>query len=107
MKSAMFERIQKEISAHDVVLYMKGTAAFPHCNFSAFIVQVLSQIGVRFRDVDVLHDGDLRQALKDFAHWPTLPQLYVKGEFIGGADIIREMHESGELVELLAEKDVA
>ncbi len=88
MQRAMFERIERELASHNVVLYMKGTAAFPQCSFSAFIVQVLSQAGVQFRDVDILGDGELRQGLMDFAEWPNFPQLYIRGEFIGGADSI-------------------
>jgi monothiol glutaredoxin len=106
MQSAMFDRIEREILSNDVVLYMKGSAAFPQCNFSATVVQILSQIGVTFRDVDVSGDGELRQGLRDFANWPTLPQLYIKGEFIGGADIIRDMFQTGELQALLKDRDV-
>lgn len=106
MQSAMFERIQREIMANDVVLYMKGTAAFPQCSFSAFVVQALSRLNVRFRDIDVMGDGELRQGLKDFADWPSFPQLYIKGEFIGGADIVREMVNEGELQALLADRGI-
>ena len=106
MQSAMFERIQKELNSHDIVLYMKGTASYPQCSFSAYIVQVLSQLGVPFRDVNVADDGELRKALKDYADWPMLPQLYVAGEFIGGADVVREMIQAGELQELLREKNL-
>ncbi len=104
MKSALFERIENEISSHDIVLYMRGTAAFPQCSFSAYIVQVLSQIGVRFRDINIMNDSELRQGLKDFSDWPTFPQLYVKNEFIGGADIVREMHQNNELKTLLEDR---
>ncbi|MAF68445.1 MAG: monothiol glutaredoxin, Grx4 family [Micavibrio sp.] len=106
MESVIFERIKKELSSNDVVLYMKGTAAFPMCGFSAAAVQVLSQLGVTFKDVNVLDDATIRQGIKDFANWPTIPQLYVKSEFIGGCDIIREMYETGELQALLEEKGV-
>jgi monothiol glutaredoxin len=106
MENIIFDRIRKEIESNDVVLYMKGTATFPMCGFSAAVVQVLSQIGVPFKDVNVLDDNEIRQGIKDFASWPTIPQLYVKGEFIGGCDIVREMYESGELVSLLEEKGV-
>lgn len=106
MESVIFERIKKELSNNDVVLYMKGTAAFPMCGFSAAAVQVLSQLGVTFKDVNVLDDATIRQGIKDFANWPTIPQLYVKSEFIGGCDIIREMYETGELQALLEEKGV-
>ena len=85
---------------------MKGEAAFPQCGFSSLVVQVLSQLGVPFKDINVLEDSDLRQGIKDFTNWPTIPQLYVKGEFIGGCDIVREMYESGELQQLLDEKGV-
>jgi monothiol glutaredoxin len=107
MQSAMFERIEREIYSNDVVLYMKGTAAFPQCPFSAAAVQILSQIGIRFRDVDVAGDGELRKGLSDYADWPTLPQLYIKGEFIGGADIMRDMFKAGELQALLADRGIA
>jgi monothiol glutaredoxin len=106
MQNVVFDRIQKQINEHDVVLYMKGTAAFPQCGFSSLVVQVLSQIGVPFKDVNVLEDGELRQGIKDFTNWPTIPQLYVKGEFIGGCDIVREMYANGELQELLNQKGV-
>lgn len=106
MQNAMFERIQKEIDAHDVVLFMKGEAAFPQCGFSSLVVQVLSQLGVPFKDINILEDGDLRQGIKDFSNWPTIPQLYVKGEFVGGCDIIREMYENGELQSLLNDKGI-
>ncbi len=107
MENIIFDRIKKEISDNDVVLYMKGTAVFPQCGFSAAVVQVLSQIGVPFKDVNVLEDATIRQGIKDFTNWPTIPQLYIKGEFVGGCDIVREMFESGELQDLLAEKGVA
>jgi monothiol glutaredoxin len=106
MQSAMFLRIEREIMGNDVVLYMKGSAAFPQCSFSAYVVQVLSQLGIRFRDIDVSGDGELRQGLKDFADWPGFPQLYVKGEFIGGADIVRDMVKHGELQALLEDRGV-
>ncbi|MCB9981598.1 MAG: Grx4 family monothiol glutaredoxin [Rhodospirillales bacterium] len=106
MQNVLFERIQKELDNHDVVLFMKGEAAFPQCGFSSLVVQVLSQLGVPFKDINVLEDSDLRQGIKDFTNWPTIPQLYVKGEFIGGCDIVREMYESGELQQLLDEKGV-
>ncbi len=101
------DRIRQEISSNDVVLYMKGTPVFPQCGFSAAVVQVLTQLGVKFKGVDVLTDPGLRQGIKDFSNWPTIPQLYVKGEFIGGCDIVREMYESGELQELLAQRGIA
>lgn len=106
MENIIFDRIRKEINDNDVVLYMKGTAAFPQCGFSAAVVQILSQMGVPFKDVNVLDDNTIRQGIKDFTNWPTIPQLYVKGEFVGGCDIIREMFESGELQELLQQKQI-
>ncbi|MBM3516396.1 MAG: Grx4 family monothiol glutaredoxin [Alphaproteobacteria bacterium] len=105
--TAVHERIRAEISDHPVVLYMKGTPVFPQCGFSAAVVQILSDLGVKFKGVDVLQDPGLRQGIKSFSEWPTIPQLYVKGEFVGGCDIVREMHASGELAELLASKGVA
>ena len=99
-------RIQTDIDTHPVVLYMKGTPVFPQCGFSAQVVQVLSLVGVKFKAFDVLADDQLRQGVKDFSNWPTVPQLYVKGEFVGGCDIVREMYQSGELVELLRAKGV-
>lgn len=106
MESVIFDRIRNEINNNDVVLYMKGTAVFPQCGFSALVVQVLSHLGVPFRDINVLEDSELRQAIKDFTDWPTIPQLYIKGEFIGGADIVREMYESGEFQQLLIDKEI-
>ncbi len=100
------DQIANAIASNDVVLYMKGTPAFPQCGFSAAVVQVLTDHGVKFKAFDVLADAELRQGIKEFANWPTIPQLYVKGEFIGGCDIVREMAASGELRELLAEKGV-
>lgn len=94
------DQIQSEISSNPVVLYMKGTKDQPMCGFSAAVVQILNHMNVDFKDVDVLKDPDVRQGIKDFSDWPTIPQLYVKGEFIGGCDIVREMFESGELAEL-------
>jgi monothiol glutaredoxin len=107
MDHAVAERIRAEIGANDVVLFMKGSTAFPMCGFSAQVVQVLSHLGVTFKDIDVLQDPSLRQGIKDFANWPTIPQLYVKGEFVGGCDIVREMFQSGELQGLLKDKGVA
>ena len=92
--------IQKLIDDNHTVLFMKGTATFPQCGFSGFVVQVLQSLDVTFQDVNVLDDPELRQGIKDFSNWPTIPQLYIKGEFIGGADIIKEMMQSGELKEL-------
>ena len=106
MDNAVFERIRQDINSNDVVLFMKGTPVFPQCGFSATVVQVLNHLGVKFKGVDVLQDPGLRQGIKDFAQWPTVPQLYVKGEFVSGCDIVREMFQSGELTELLATKGV-
>ena len=101
------EQIKKDINENDVVLFMKGTPVQPMCGFSAMTVQILSHMGVKFKGVNVLEDPALRQGIKDFANWPTIPQLYVKGEFVGGCDIVREMYESGELEELMKTKSVA
>ena len=96
------DQINAEINGTDVVLFMKGTPVFPQCGFSAAVVGVLSHVGVQFKGVNVLEDDELRQGIKDFSDWPTIPQLYVKGEFVGGCDIIREMYETGELMEMLS-----
>ena len=104
--NAVFERIKDEVSTNQVVLYMKGTPVFPQCGFSAAVVQVLGNIGVKFKGIDILTDPSLRQGVKEFSQWPTIPQLYVKGEFVGGCDIIREMFETGELEQLMKEKGV-
>jgi monothiol glutaredoxin len=106
MSDTVFERIKQDIKDNDVVLYMKGTPVFPQCGFSAAVVQVLGNLGVKFKGVNVLTEPELREGIKRFANWPTIPQLYVKGEFIGGCDIVREMFESGELQELLKTKGV-
>lgn len=106
MENIVFDRIRKDIESNDVVLYMKGTAVFPQCGFSAAVVQILSQLGVTFKDINVLEDSTIRQGIKDFAQWPTIPQLYVKGEFVGGCDIVREMFADGELQTLLKDKGV-
>jgi monothiol glutaredoxin len=97
------EKIHEQVNGHPVVLYMKGTPQFPQCGFSAAAVQMLQACGVdQFFSVNVLADPEVRQGVKDYANWPTIPQLYVKGEFVGGCDIMREMYESGELQQLLA-----
>lgn len=103
----VFEQIKSDITQNDVVLYMKGTSVFPQCGFSAVVVNVLGNLGVPFKSVNVLEDDDIRQGIKDFSNWPTIPQLYIKGEFIGGCDIVKEMFESGELQDLLKEKGFA
>ncbi len=102
----VFDGIQSELDGNDVVVFMKGTPVFPQCGFSAQVVQILSHLGVKFKGVDVLADPSLRNGIKDFSSWPTIPQLYVKGEFVGGCDIIREMFQAGELQALLDEKGI-
>ena len=103
---AAIERIKSNLGDNDVVLFMKGSPVFPQCGFSATVVQVLTHLGVKFKGVDVLADPELREGIKQFSSWPTIPQLYVKGEFVGGCDIIREMFEAGELSDLLTEKGI-
>ena len=107
MENPVHQRIQQDIADNDVVLYMKGTPVFPQCGFSAAVVQVLTHMGVKFSGIDVLSDPSLRQGIKEFSAWPTIPQLYVKGEFVGGCDIVREMYQTGELLELLNTRGVA
>jgi monothiol glutaredoxin len=102
----VFGRIRDDISKNDVLLFMKGTPVFPQCGFSAAVVDCLSQLGVKFHGVNILTDTELRQGIKEFSQWPTIPQLYVKGEFVGGCDIIREMFETGELEQLFKDKGV-
>jgi monothiol glutaredoxin len=106
MDTMVQDRIQQEISDTPVVLFMKGSPVFPQCGFSAAVVQILSQLGVKFKGIDVLSDPEVRQGIKEFSSWPTIPQLYVKGEFIGGCDIVREMYETGELKEVFEQKGV-
>ncbi len=105
-ENSVFAAIRKDIAENEVVLYMKGTPQFPQCGFSSLTAQILFQLGVRFKGVNVLADDTLRQGIKAFSDWPTIPQLYVKGEFIGGCDIVREMFESGELQGLLDQKGI-
>ncbi len=100
------DRIQSEIDENSVVLFMKGTPMMPQCGFSAAVTQALTMMEVKFKGIDVLADDELRQGIKEFSSWPTIPQLYVKGEFVGGCDIVREMYENGELKELLDNKGV-
>jgi monothiol glutaredoxin len=107
MTESAHDRIARDVAENDVMLYMKGTPVFPQCGFSATVVQILSQAGVKFKAVDVLKDPEIRQGIKDFANWPTIPQLYVKGEFVGGCDIVREMYEQGELEDFLKERGIA
>ena len=106
MSNPTVDRIQAEITEAPVMLYMKGTAMFPQCGFSARVVQILTHLNVPFKTANVLEDEALRDGIKEFSSWPTIPQLYVKGEFVGGCDIITEMFQSGELETLLAEKDI-
>ncbi|HEX4157436.1 MAG TPA: Grx4 family monothiol glutaredoxin [Rhizomicrobium sp.] len=106
MSGTIAERIASDVGSNDVVLFMKGTPVFPQCGFSAATVQILTNLGVKFKSYDVLKDAELRQGIKEFSNWPTIPQLYVKGEFVGGCDIIREMYESDELEALLKERGV-
>ena len=98
--------IDKEVKSNDVVLFMKGTPQFPMCGFSGQVVQILDYLGAPYKGLNVLDSADLRQGIKDYSNWPTVPQLYVKGEFVGGCDIIREMFEQGELRDYLAQKGV-
>lgn len=100
------EQIEKTISENDVVLYMKGTPVFPQCGFSSTVVQVFDYLGVEYASVNVLEDMDIRQGIKEFNNWPTIPQVFVKGEFIGGCDIVREMFENGELKAILKDKGI-
>lgn len=101
---SILEQIDTEVKNNDVVLYMKGTAQLPQCGFSGVVVQVLALLNVPFKDINVLEDPEIRQGIKDYANWPTIPQLYIKGEFIGGCDIVREMYQSGELKTFLEDK---
>ena len=100
----VFDRIRDEIGKNDVLLFMKGTPVFPQCGFSAAVVEVLSELGVKFHGINILVDPDLRDGIKQFSQWPTIPQLYVKGEFVGGCDIVREMFQAGELQSLMKDK---
>jgi len=100
------ENINNEIRTNEVVLFMKGTPVFPMCGFSASVVQILTELGVKYSSVNVLDSEDMREGIKKFSNWPTIPQLYIKEEFIGGCDIIKEMYESGELIEFFNSKGV-
>jgi len=102
----VFDRIQSELDENQVVLFMKGSPMFPQCGFSAAVSTLLTNLQVKFKGVDVLQDGEIREGVKAYANWPTVPQLYVKGEFVGGCDIVREMYETGELAQMLKDKDV-
>jgi monothiol glutaredoxin len=107
MSTATTDRIKGIIASGDVILFMKGIPAAPQCGFSAAVVQILSQLGVPFKSVDVLEDFEVREGIKAFSNWPTIPQLFVKGEFVGGCDIVREMFQAGELTTLMKDKGVA
>lgn len=102
--STLFDQIQNTLNTHDVVLYMKGDDQFPMCGFSGTVVRILKDLDVPFLAVNVLSDGELREGIKEFYNWPTIPQLYIKGEFIGGCDIVKEMYQAGELQAFLKEK---
>ena len=106
MDTTVHDRIRQQVTDNPVVLFMKGTPVFPQCGFSATVVQILSHLGVKFKGVDVLADSSVREGIKEFSSWPTIPQLYVKGEFVGGCDIVREMFETGELQQMFEEKGV-
>lgn len=101
MAEPILERIQREIRENPIMVYMKGTPAFPQCGFSGATVRVFEQLGVKIASRNVLEDPELREAIKRFSNWPTIPQVYIGGEFVGGCDIVREMHQSGELAELV------
>jgi monothiol glutaredoxin len=100
------EKIQHDIQENDVIVYMKGSANVPQCGFSAVVVQIFNTLNILFKDVNVLLDPDIRHGIKDYSNWPTIPQVYIKGEFIGGCDIVREMYQTGELQTLLTEKKI-
>lgn len=102
----VLDDIRQTVTRHDVVLFMKGTPVFPQCGFSSVVSRVLEHLGIEFHSVNVLEDDAVRQGIKDFSNWPTIPQLYVKGEFVGGCDIVKEMFETGELRPFFVEKGV-
>ena len=106
-KMSIEQFIDNEVKSNDVVLFMKGTPQFPQCGFSGQVVQILDHIGVGYKGLNVLESADLRNGIKTYSNWPTIPQLYVKGEFVGGCDIIREMFQAGELQQLFADKGIA
>jgi monothiol glutaredoxin len=105
--SGINDFIANEVKTNDVVLFMKGTPGFPQCGFSGQVVQILDYLDVDYKGVDILTSSELRQGIKDYSNWPTIPQLYVKGEFVGGCDIIREMFQAGELQSFLQEKGIS
>jgi len=106
MTNSTSERIKDIVASSDVVLFMKGVPTAPQCGFSAAVAQILSQLAVPFKSIDVLSDSEIREGIKVFSDWPTIPQLYVKGEFVGGCDIVREMFKAGELTALLKDKGI-
>ena len=106
-QASVRDQIAKDVAENDVLLFMKGTPVFPQCGFSAAMVHVLSELGVKFKAVDVLKDPEIRSGIKEFSNWPTIPQLYVKGEFVGGCDIVKEMFEQGELEPFFKERGIA
>jgi monothiol glutaredoxin len=106
MNKPVFAEIQKHLDGSEVLLFMKGTPLFPQCGFSARVVQILTHAGVQFASVNVLENQEIREGIKEFSNWPTIPQLYIKGEFVGGCDIVTEMYQSGELQTLLTEKGI-
>ena len=106
-EQAVQDWIRKAVASNDVVLFMKGNKNFPQCGFSAQVVQILGHVGVDYKDINVLDDMGIREGIKSFSQWPTIPQLYVKGEFVGGCDIIREMFQQGELGQLFDDKGIA
>lgn len=105
--TAINDFIENEIKTNDVVLFMKGTPQFPQCGFSGQVVQILDYLGVPYKGINVLADAEIRQGIKDYSNWPTIPQLYIKGEFVGGCDIVREMFQNGELQEQFEEQGIA
>lgn len=107
MTNSITQTIENELSNNDVVLFMKGTPVFPQCGFSAAVANLLNTMNITYKGINVLEDEEIRQGIKEFSNWPTIPQLYIKGEFIGGCDIVREMFASGELQSVLKEKGVA
>ncbi len=107
MTATVNDRIDSLVGEHDVVLFMKGSPLFPQCGFSSRAIAILDHLGVGYESVDVLQDMEIRQAIKEYSDWPTIPQLYVKGEFVGGSDIMMEMYEAGELAQLMTDKAVA
>ena len=106
MTTTVHDRITQDVAQNDVLLFMKGTPVMPQCGFSAALVHILSELGVKFKAVNVLADAEVRQGIKEFSNWPTIPQLYVKGEFVGGCDIVKEMFEQGELDAFLTERGI-